>query len=546
MKSWVTICAVLVLVLGIVSAVLSLGSTGTALLSLTVAIAGATILLAAQSILNELAELRKNSVAFNSEESRDFVAAVDSYNKDSRSSRSSGGGLSILSGSSPAPAPAKETSPVANNSSDRGASLSILSAPTKAPEAVPPPVEKKDNYQQFGGLSLGTKPTPSPVAAPLMATTPTTTANVGTPAQISSFSSAATVESFALEDDDPNKTNAVTTTAAHRNPTTSAHVIPMGLDHEESTSPNGDVMETTQSFLPTPNNYTPPAPTHYAPEVVAESVDQGFRPESTMGFVPSPKTIPPINSKPISGKGAKIRKRYSTFAGLSLNEPSEVEATAPVAAKPSVSQPLAPIVAPANASGSLGKEKKRYNTFAGLSLNDRNSSNNSASKDNYSAPLDTVPAPLPAPTRSGGGNPLSILSGAPANAAPANTDNVVQRSTGFGLSNLGLGRSNTLPPPPEPLAPKSARKRYQTFMGLSLSKTPQPIKQYDANDSTSPLPVRGPAPSMPPAINKGQTGNVVDGFCSLCGSPQAAGKDYTGTQSEPEFCWYCGAKLRLA
>jgi hypothetical protein len=97
-------------------------------------------------------------------------------------------------------------------------------------------------------------------------------------------------------------------------------------------------------------------------------------------------------------------------------------------------------------------------------------------------------------------------------------------------------------------------------MGLSLSKTPQPIKRVEEPAaSTAPLPAELGGPSgttnyeldtthndEPPqeAINKGQLGNLVDGFCSLCGSPQAAGNDYSGAKSEPEFCWYCGAKLK--
>ncbi len=522
-SSSASLFGVVVAILTLVSAVLLVASEsyGTALLAIALGSGVAVLLFTAQNIVGHLEELRHDieTLRGTSNKNSSFETSIKELKTEiSKLSESTSIALRRL--------PTHNT-PLSNNI---GAATTALSPPAPFTPPEPPPSIsslKKDNYQAFGA-SLS-----SSSSSPLSSLKQNPDQNL--------------VSKFPSPSDDPNRTNA--SFASLKNPTTSANnAVNHTGDH--------DLMETTQSFLPhIVSSGHSEEPRNESKSTTLSTQDTiGFEPSALAPAEPEPTSAtyleplkPPF--KPPSKTHSKIKKRYSTFAGLSLSEdiPEGNKHRDNILIPPPPPPPPNKI------------EKKRYSTFAGIALGERN---------RISPPSVPSPSSTPASPSAKPGNPLSILS-------PSTVTNLgfSKNTDGIGVSREELVESQAkaqanltypiqptpaTPAPPDPIAPmaKGTRKRYQTFMGLSLSKTPQPIKRYEESsiEATTPLPVaigagtsytKAPTPSaLQAAINRGQQGNLVDGFCSLCGSPQAAANDYANTGSEPEFCWYCGAKLK--
>lgn len=506
-SSSASLFGIVVAILSVISAVLLItsGNYGIGLLAIALGLGTAVLLFTIQNITGHLEELRHDIDTL-----RSNLTSNPSFENSLRELKTEVSKLSKASDISislPAPSPQ-----LPNNI---GAATTALSpTPTSSSEAViPVPTTKKESYQPFIGLPLPA----SQNASSLQQQNSNQNLN----------------SKFPAPSDDPNRTNA--SFAVPKNPITSPNTV-------VSNTGSHDSMETTQSFLPH-------VPTGHPERFPNESAESNLSTQATIGFDSSSLPPPPNEighssyseaPKTPSKVHSKIKKRYSTFAGLSLNDDSQ-EANK---YKEDLLTPPPPPPPPNKV------EKKRYSTFAGLALGERSKITPPSSNPSS---ITSAPAPKSA-------NPLSILSPSTITnlGFSKNTDGTgVSREELMDLSSPQPTAPAIIPVPPQiPASPtKGTRKRYQTFMGLSLSKTPQPIKRYEEPpmDATAPLSLAGtgasyakaPAPSsLQAAINRGQQGNLVDGFCSLCGSPQAAANDYATTGSEPEFCWYCGAKLR--
>ncbi len=315
-------------------------------------------------------------------------------------------------------------------------------------------------------------------------------------------------------------------------------------------------LETTQSFMPKEGQ----------PRLGTVSPQENLNPAETIGFGAAPagfsKTpsnpgvqIPPPLPASLTGieeskpRKAAGRRRYSTFAGLSLSANSgplrTVQSEPSTPAQEAVKN-LGTMAPPPPPTKPREKERRRYSTFAGLSLSDRG-----GRTERPAPPPPPPPAPFSIPGR------LEPPQGEFAEYfKPSPNDPPVSGSGNFEeYFRPSPGETPYAPPKQSNLDSgmmKGSRKRYQTFMGLSLSKTPPAMKKLPdpAEAGTAPLPPSyeqsySQAPQKGTQINKGQVGSLVDGFCSLCGSPQAAGKNLEDTLSTPEFCWYCGAKLKF-
>ncbi len=476
--------AIAVVLLGLVTTGL-IFSSGIAytLLVVTITVGLASALFAAQNVLNQIEELRQDIAMLQKEATRNFSTLTNST-KDLKLDFSSKASEII-------------SSAVANIST-QPTNSGVISLPLSAnPEPTP--------------LNLTSRKEISP---PVLSTP--------------SFQPVQNTTNLNL--DDPNRTNA--SVNAPKSAITSPN---QAVSHTSSHD-----MESTQSFLPSSSSINQAgwsAPNNNPPVETSENLS----PDATLGFASS--QIPPVDlnrvneyleqPKTPSKTHSKIKKRYSTFAGLSLNESGQdlnqykEDLLTPPPAPPPPSQ----------------LKKKRYSTFAGLSLNEPPKAPEKA--ENLAK---NSIAPYPSPSKSANSLTPSTVTNL---GFSKNTD-----GTGVSQEDLINEQANINVPMPKPSPTKGVRKRYQTFMGLSLSKTPQPIKRLEEPafmDATAPLSTsvpsaasfKAPAPSaMQAAINRGQQGNLVDGFCSLCGSPQAAANDYASSGSEPEFCWYCGAKLR--
>lgn len=521
---------VVVAILSIISAVISITSSdyNTALLAIAFAVGGASLLFVAQNIGSQIEDLRHDLDSLRNQSSgtsnnNSLNASLENSIKDlKRELKEEISKINKSPESISLPLPSAQL----NNIGAPTTALSPSSAFNNASsasnsEASPIPSIKKESYQAFG-----VSPLPPPQSQ-------SQAFQQATPGQSAKFSQIA---------DDPNRTNA--SFATPKSPVTAANT-------PVSDTGSHDAMETTQSFLPH-------VPSGNSERFQTENNSANLSTEATIGFDANSLPQDPRSSyteapKSPSKVHSKIKKRYSTFAGLSLNEDSQ-----------EANKYREDLLTPPPPPPPPGKiEKKRYSTFAGLALGERSRIN---------PPSSPSPSSIAPPSTVKAGNPLSILS-------PSTVTNLgfSKNTDGMGVSREELMESNNNIPnnsnaPSNYSSPvntssvssqgapaisqtKGTRKRYQTFMGLSLSKTPQPIKRYDEPpiDATAPLSAAGtgasygkaPAPSsLQAAINRGQQGNLVDGFCSLCGSPQAAANDYATTGSEPEFCWYCGAKLK--
>lgn len=512
--TWILFCALAVAVCGLLSVILLLSQDqstyGLAMLAVMVTVAAVALLFAAQNILESVARIHEGMVSFNPEESKEFVDAVDTSYSAGKSRERASSSLSALNLSAPLPAAPEKPEP-----------LPMAPVTTQVPAA---PSSKQDNYKPLSGLSLSS---PGPASNP----SPRSASDPGMTAPVEQIPAVAEMAKRAEE----NFENTLGHGSINGAPSVSGAMQKL----EEPDEP--EAMETTQSFLPEELQYRksqefkapppPPAPVPPPPVVV-----ENQSPDATLGYAPAAiennramsAITPAMEAK---GRAKLTRKRYSTFAGLSLNDSGSMPKLVNEQAEVSKEDLLTPPPPPPPALP-RGKEKvkKRYNTFAGLSLNDRGP--RSVSPEAAAA----YPASAIVAKQLGTATNLQFNK---------MTDSMPMPTESGGEANLSVV------PPARP-APKVSRKRYQTFMGLSLSKTPQPIKRYEERaDGTAPLPISNTGANQAPAseprtpINKGQLGNLVDGFCSLCGSPQAAGHEYSGVQSEPEFCWYCGAKLKL-
>lgn len=310
-------------------------------------------------------------------------------------------------------------------------------------------------------------------------------------------------------------------------------------------------LETTQSFLPN------------QPRLGTVSPQENLNPAETIGFGAAPAgfsknpsdpgvQIPPPLPASLTGieepKPRKAgRRRYSTFAGLSLAADSgplrTVEHISP--AQEAVKN-LGTMAPPPPPKKPREKEKRRYSTFAGLSLSDRGGQARPIPPPPPAPPPFSIPGRLEPPQPKG--EFAEYFQPSP-NDPPMSSSGNFEEYFRPAPGEAGYTPQST--PPSSDLGQKESRKRYQTFMGLSLSKTPPAMKRLPSPEEvsgTAPLPPSyeqsyRPTPQKGTQINKGQVGSLVDGFCSLCGSPQAAGKNLEDTLSTPEFCWYCGAKL---
>ncbi|MBK7996730.1 MAG: DUF948 domain-containing protein [Blastocatellia bacterium] len=478
--------AIAVVLLGLVTTGLIFSNgIAYALLVVTITVGLASALFAVQNVLNQIEELRQDIAMLQKEATRNFSSLANST-KDLKLDFSSKASEIISSA-------VANISTQPTNSGVISLPLSTNPEPTFTPVAT-----RKESFTQTPAKEISSPMLNNPSFQPVQNTTN-------------------------LNLDDPNRTNA---SVAPKSTITSPN---QAVSHTSSHD-----MESTQSFLPSSSSISQApwtAPNNNPPVETSENLS----PDATLGFASSP--IPPVDlnrvneyleqPKTPSKTHGKIKKRYSTFAGLSLNESGQdlnqykEDLLTPPPAPPPPSQ----------------LKKKRYSTFAGLSLTEPPKVAENLAKNSI--------APYPAASKAATPSTVTNL------GFSKNTE-----ATGVSQEDLINEQANINMPVPKPSPTKGVRKRYQTFMGLSLSKTPQPMKRFEEPafmDATAPLSTsvpsaasfKAPAPSaMQAAINRGQQGNLVDGFCSLCGSPQAAANDYASSGSEPEFCWYCGAKLR--
>lgn len=479
--------APIVVAFGVLAAILCFFAPayGAAVLAVGLSLAVAAIFSAFQSILLKIEDLERkieqNTVSFNEEESREFVDAVESSYK----------------------RPAVEAAP--------------------PPPATPPPAP----------------PAITPSVPP--AITPPVSAHEPPPVVTKAFEAPLPPPPKPMEQFEK--------TLDHSGPpVTVQQPIPLQ-------EPIG--LETTQSFMPKEGQ----------PRLGTVSPQENLNPAETIGFGAAPAgfsknpsnpgvQIPPPLPASLTGieepkpRKAAGRRRYSTFAGLSLAADSGPLRTV----QPETSSPaqeavknLGTMAPPPPPTKPREKDRRRYSTFAGLSLSERG-----GRTERPAPPPPPAPPPFSIPGR------LEPPQGEFAEYfQPSPNDPPVSGSGNFEeYFRPAPGETPHVPPKQSNLAPgtmKDSRKRYQTFMGLSLSKTPPAMKKLpDPEEAagTAPLPPSyeqsySQAPQKGTQINKGQVGSLVDGFCSLCGSPQAAGKNLEDTLSTPEFCWYCGAKLKF-
>src|SRR5207302_6959552 len=136
-----------------------------------------------------------------------------------------------------------------------------------------------------------------------------------------------------------------------------------------------------------------------------------------------------------------------TFAGLSLNDTGSMEKNPAEnhvedRLQPPAPPPPPPQIPPAPVAQSRGKDKKRYSTFAGLALNDREPRTISES-----APHAPIPKPSPAPAGAISANPMAA---APSTATGLNyskvTDSMPKGQIGLGIA--GGPRPGTIPDRP--------------------------------------------------------------------------------------------------
>ncbi|MCS6885561.1 MAG: hypothetical protein RMM17_04320 [Acidobacteriota bacterium] len=315
-------------------------------------------------------------------------------------------------------------------------------------------------------------------------------------------------------------------------------VPPMSV--QQSAAGQHDFLETTQSFLPEQLN----KPSGFG------AAPAGFsKKPSDPGVMPPP--LPTSLTSTETRKSAG-RRRYATFAGLSLTGDEDLRTVGTAAQQPSSAQEIVKsmgtMAPPPPPTKQRDKEKRRYSTFAGLSLADRGQNPGVVAAPPTPPPLVQTPQQPVAPSSSSG-NFEEYFRPAPGETVSGSSSSNFEEYFRPAPGEIGAATqtSATKPSSAGQARTEQKRKRYQTFMGLSLSKTPPAVMKLPSSDSTAPLPSSYAPHSPQPGtqVNKGQVASLVDGFCSLCGSPQAAGRNLEDTLSTPEFCWYCGARLRL-
>jgi hypothetical protein len=322
-NSWVIFCALAVAVCGLLSAILFVAQEvhyGLALLALSLAGAAAAMLFATHGMLDNLAQIYQGMAAFNSEDSRDFVAAVDSSYARERTFEAT------------VPAMVAKSEPALSSFSSPSTEPRLPEPQSFAPapiEPVPAKPLQKESYKPFAGLSLSSPSAPIPAAAP-----------EPHPAPVPAWN--APIEPAPVEEPAP-----------------------------------AEVMETTQSFLPSELQGTQTESMRV--EVQQQMVEDSA--ESTIGFAATaPPSVrghghehthdlsldqskghshaEPVRPPETKTKNKMARKRYSTFAGLALGDTGENERHI----TEHVEDRLAP--PPPPPPPTPGQERKRYRTFA--------------------------------------------------------------------------------------------------------------------------------------------------------------------------------------
>ncbi|KAF0248377.1 MAG: proteophosphoglycan 5, partial [bacterium] len=355
-SSSASLFGVVVAILTLISAVLLVTSEsyGTALLAIALGGGVAVLLFTAQNIVSHLEELRHDmeTLRGDSNKSSSFETSLRELKTE----------ISKLSESASV---ALRTLPTPNTplSSNIGAATTALSPPSTpfTPPEPPPSISslKKDSYQPLGD-SLS-----SSSSSPLSSAQQNLNQNLGS--------------KFPSLSNDPNRTNA-------------SFAVPKSLTSSNtavSHTGSHDSMETTQSFLPhIPSNHSEKLQEESKPTTLSTQDTVGFESSSLPTAEPT-RAIYSDPLKPPSKTHSKIKKRYSTFAGLSLSEDT-----------PEANKYRETILTPPPPPPPPNKiEKKRYSTFAGLALGERN---------RISPP--SSPSPSSIPSSASQGNPLSILS----------------------------------------------------------------------------------------------------------------------------------------
>jgi hypothetical protein len=250
------------------------------------------------------------------------------------------------------------------------------------------------------------------------------------------------------------------------------------------------------------------------------SAAENSAPDRTLGFSSpltsaEPETAPPLTVEmPQPQSLTRQRRRYSTFAGLSFESPSGRLTTSKIDAGEKVQpvntrQDTTEIVTGSKNKSALTKERRRYSTFAGLISLD--SGNN-----------------LPAH------NPSILKNRKPTAETPSQTtDNLPHdQVSNLAFNGYTTGKTNAETGEiPNPIAKAvKSRRRYQTFMGLSLSETPQAIDHLPNFASST------------AGNNNLPLAQLINNHCSTCNKEQNFPPDPTVTTS-PGFCWYCGARF---
>jgi hypothetical protein len=296
--------------------------------------------------------------------------------------------------------------------------------------------------------------------------------------------------------------------------------LPSAIDYEQMvslpTAPRagltGDLTlnapEVTQSFLASEIlnlQQMQQLPAHFQ-----ISAEDNSAPNRTLGFssplpaIGESEAPPPLTVEmPRPQSLTRQRRRYSTFAGLSFESPSGRLATGKLGQREKTT--LAEVATPNGESKSLTKERQRYRTFAGF-IGDNNAMMTNDSTANRKATIET---------------PVSTTKNLP-------NDQV----SNLNFNQYITGKTNTETgglQPEATITPKT-RRRYQTFMGLSLSDTPQTIAKLSKPEEQSKF------------DNNTQLSTLINGHCSLCNKEQAILPDITDPL-RPGFCWYCGARF---
>ncbi|MBL8149283.1 MAG: hypothetical protein JNN15_05090 [Blastocatellia bacterium] len=549
----------IVALLGLVSVVLSVLSPNypLAIFVVLVSVGIIAILLTAQKILAGIAETRESLESF-SRESRVSIplsATVPNANISETSPQASKQLLDSAVGVSSSAkttdnvetsAPAtfsKQETPGAEAALDKNDYADLFTPPASVTRPQPSKKAARKNYKTFSGLQLsgeGFAPVSSSIA-------PTTKLPPVSDSKQDSTGVGVASKPSEIEEQDVEFERTLDQTSQMRT-AAPPHIALQRTDafaslstEEEAVEATEDIGVTTQSFLPSElqgrgSGHTP-----------------GEAPLATNGAVK-------VGEEKQTPKSKASRRRYSTFAGLPLTEdPNLLPPRDPMQNFAPPQPPPPPVV--------KQKERKRYSTFAGLPLGDK--SGMPPLTKNLGTPSLPQPSTLQLPKSEPVTAPTSLSStsslGSGSSAQTAGLSKEPSLPTGVTKSSSAISSQPTKPDQPALERPaEQKKKRYQTFMGLSLSKTPPSLKQledpldrvdppptpsgaYGAAASPTygqPKPAPPPPPSLQATLNKGQTGNLVDGFCSLCGSPQAA-SNLEDTLSTPEFCWYCGGKLRM-